>query len=235
MMSPIEFAIKLAAAFALGAAIGFERQWQHRSAGLRTNTLVALGSAAYILISEVILGKSGDPTRIAGQIVVGVGFLGSGVIMREGFNVQGLNTAATIWCSAAVGCLSGFGLFAEAAMTAAAVVLAHLVLRPLGKVLNRRPLQRSEMNTSYYLILTADKAHETAIREQVISLVSDASQIALNALKSTTQNPQQSIISAEIVARKPEERLIEAITAKILLESGVREAHWEARTREQEY
>ncbi len=234
-MSPIEFAIKLAAAFALGAAIGFERQWQHRSAGLRTNTLVALGSAAYILISEVILGKSGDPTRIAGQIVVGVGFLGSGVIMREGFNVQGLNTAATIWCSAAVGCLSGFGLFAEAAMTAAAVVLAHLVLRPLGKVLNRRPLQRSEMNTSYYLILTADKAHETAIREQVISLVSDASQIALNALKSTTQNPQQSIISAEIVARKPEERLIEAITAKILLESGVREAHWEARTREQEY
>jgi putative Mg2+ transporter-C (MgtC) family protein len=235
MMSPIEFAIKLAAAFALGAAIGFERQWQHRSAGLRTNTLVALGSAAYILISEVILGKSGDPTRIAGQIVVGVGFLGSGVIMREGFNVQGLNTAATIWCSAAVGCLSGFGLFAEAAMTAAAVVLAHLVLRPLGKVLNRRPLQRSEMNTSYYLILTADKAHETAIREQVISLVSDASQIALNALKSTTQNPQQTIISAEIVARKPEERLIEAITAKILLQRGVSEAHWELRSHEQEY
>jgi putative Mg2+ transporter-C (MgtC) family protein len=234
-MSPIEFAIKLAVAFGLGAAIGFERQWQHRSAGLRTNTLVALGSAAYILISEVILGKSGDPTRIAGQIVVGVGFLGSGVIMRDGFTVQGLNTAATVWCSAAVGCLSGFGLFAEAAMTAAAVVLAHLTLRPLGKVLNRRPLQRGEMNTSYYLILTADKARETAIREQVIALVSDASQIALNALKSTTQNPQQSIISAEIVARKPEERLIEAITAKILLESGVQEAHWEARTREQEY
>lgn len=234
-MSPIEFAIKLAVAFGLGAAIGFERQWQHRSAGLRTNTLVALGSAAYILISEVILGKSGDPTRIAGQIVVGVGFLGSGVIMREGFNVQGLNTAATIWCSAAVGCLSGFGLFAEAAMTAAAVVMAHLTLRPLGKVLNRRPLQRGEMNTSYYLILTADKAHETAIREHVIALVSDASQVALNALKSTIQNPQQSIISAEIVARKPEERLIEAITAKILLESGVQEAHWEARTHEQEY
>lgn len=234
-MSPIEFAIKLAVAFALGAAIGFERQWQHRSAGLRTNTLVALGSAAYILISEVILGKSGDPTRIAGQIVVGVGFLGSGVIMRDGFTVQGLNTAATIWCSASVGCLSGFGLFAEAAMTAASVVLAHLTLRPLGKVLNRRPLQRGEMNTSYYLILTADKAHETAIREQVIALVSDASQVALNALKSTTQSPQQSIISAEIVARKPEERLIEAITAKILLESGVQEAHWEARTREQEY
>jgi putative Mg2+ transporter-C (MgtC) family protein len=234
-MSPIEFAIKLAVAFGLGATIGFERQWQHRSAGLRTNTLVALGSAAFVLISEVIMGKGGDPTRIAGQIVVGVGFLGSGVIMRDGFTVQGLNTAATIWCSAAVGCLSGFGLFAEAAMTAAAVVLAHLTLRPLGKVLNRRPLQRGEMNTSYYLILTADKAHETAIREQVIALVSDASQVALNALKSTTQNPQQSIISAEILARKPEERLIEAITAKVLLESGVQEAHWEARTREQEY
>ncbi len=234
-MSPIEFGIKLAVAFALGAAIGFERQWQHRSAGLRTNTLVALGSAAFVLISEVIMGKGGDPTRIAGQIVVGVGFLGSGVIMRDGFTVQGLNTAATIWCSAAVGCLSGFGLFAEAAMTAASVVLAHITLRPLGKVLNRRPLQRSEMNTSYYLILTADKARETAIRERVIALVSDAEQITLNSLKSSAKSPSQSLISAEIVARKPEDTVLESLTAKILVERGVEEARWEVRTREQEY
>ncbi len=234
-MSSLEFAIKLAVAFGLGAAIGFERQWQHRSAGLRTNTLVALGSAAYILISEVILGKSGDPTRIAGQIVVGVGFLGSGVIMREGFNVQGLNTAATIWCSAAVGCLSGFGLFAEAAMSASAVILAHLTLRPLGKVLNRRPLQRNDMNTAYYLIITADKASESAIREQVIELVSNAEQLALNMLKSAAKSAEQSLISAEILTRKPEERVIEAITGKVLLQRGVSAAHWELRSHEQEY
>lgn len=234
-MPPIEFAIKLAVAFALGAAIGFERQWQHRSAGLRTNTLVALGSAAFVLISEVIMGKGGDPTRIAGQIVVGVGFLGSGVIMRDGFTVQGLNTAATIWCSAAVGCLSGFGLLSEAAMTAAAVVLTHLTLRPLGKLLNRRPLQRGEMNTSYYLILTADKACESAIRERVMELVSDAEQVTLNSLKSSAKNPSQSLISAEILTRKPEERVVEGLTAEILLERGVEEARWEVRTREQEY
>jgi putative Mg2+ transporter-C (MgtC) family protein len=234
-MSPIEFAIKLAIAFGLGAVIGFERQWQHRSAGLRTNTLVALGSAAFVLISEVIMGKGGDPTRVAGQIVVGVGFLGSGVIMREGFNVQGLNTAATIWCSAAVGCLAGFGLFAEAAMTASAVVLAHLTLRPLGKLLNRRPLQRGEMNSSYYLIITADKVQESTIRERVMELVSNSEHIALNILKSAAKSPSQSLISAEILTRKPEERIIEGITAKMLLEKGVQEAHWEVRSHEQEY
>ena len=108
-------------------------------------------------------------------------------------------------------------------------------LRPLGKALNRRPLQRGELNTSYYLILTADKACESAIRERVMELVTDSEMMSLNSLKSSAQNSSQSLISAEILTRKPEDRVVEGLTAKILLEQGVKEANWEVRTREQEY
>ena len=106
-----DFMLRLGAALLLGGAIGFERQWRQKSAGLRTNTLVSLGAAAYILLSVYINGGGGDPGRVAAQIVTGIGFLGAGVIMKDGMNIQGLNTAATIWCSAAVGCLAGMGMF----------------------------------------------------------------------------------------------------------------------------
>ncbi|HET8563940.1 MAG TPA: MgtC/SapB family protein, partial [Candidatus Binatia bacterium] len=122
----IEFASKLGLALVLGSAIGIERQWRQRSAGLRTNALVSLGAAAFVLLSASLTGSAGDPSRIVSQVAAGIGFLGAGVIMREGLTVQGLNMAATIWCSAAVGSLAGAGLSVEAVITMAAVVLTHL-------------------------------------------------------------------------------------------------------------
>ena len=107
---PIEqAAINLAAAVALSSVIGFERQWHNRLAGLRTNTLVALGAATFVVFSDIVPGE-GSPTRIAAQVVSGIGFLGAGLIFREGLSVRGLNTAATLWCSAAVGVLAGVRL-----------------------------------------------------------------------------------------------------------------------------
>lgn len=95
-------AVNLSVAFALGALIGFERQWRQRLAGLRTNTLVALGAAIFMVFSALFPGGQA-PTRVAAQVISGIGFLGAGVIFKEGLNVRGLNTAATLWCSAAVG------------------------------------------------------------------------------------------------------------------------------------
>jgi putative Mg2+ transporter-C (MgtC) family protein len=91
--------INLGVAVAVGAAIGFERQWRQRLAGLRTNTLVALGAASFVVF-ESLFSTDTSPTRIAAQVVSGIGFLGAGIIFREGLNVRGLNTAATLWCSA---------------------------------------------------------------------------------------------------------------------------------------
>jgi putative Mg2+ transporter-C (MgtC) family protein len=102
-------AIDLAVAGGLSALIGFERQWRNRHAGLRTNTLVALGSASFVIFEALVPGDA-SPTRVAAQVVSGIGFLGAGLIFREGLSVRGLNTAATIWCSAAIGVLAGAGV-----------------------------------------------------------------------------------------------------------------------------
>lgn len=98
----------LLVAMGLGATIGFERQWRQRMAGLRTNTLVALGAATFVVFAGQFSDTS--PTRVAAQVVTGIGFLGAGVISKEGVNVRGLNTAATLWCAGAIGLLAGVGL-----------------------------------------------------------------------------------------------------------------------------
>src|SRR6516164_5942263 len=107
-MTIAQAALNLAVALALSAIIGFERQWRNRLAGLRTNTLVAIGAASFVIFESLVPDES-SPTRIAAQVVSGIGFLGAGLIFREGLSVRGLNTAATLWCSAAVGVLAGAG------------------------------------------------------------------------------------------------------------------------------
>jgi putative Mg2+ transporter-C (MgtC) family protein len=113
-----------------GMIIGLERQLHHKSAGTRTNALVSMGSAIFVLISmQVTQDKGGDATRIIGQIVTGIGFLGAGVILHQGINVQGLTTAATIWCSSAIGCLAAAGYYAEVAVSVVAVVIVNVLFR----------------------------------------------------------------------------------------------------------
>ena len=102
MITLIDFIVRTGCAFLMGTLIGMERQYRQHSAGLRTNVLVAVGAAAFTILSVTMTsGGTGDPSRIAAQIVSGIGFLGGGLILKEGFTVRGLNTAATIWCSAA--------------------------------------------------------------------------------------------------------------------------------------
>src|SRR5262245_26047961 len=115
--SLLQSMLYLSTAVVLGAAIGFERQWRQRLAGLRTNTLVALGAASFLMFSGLVPGES-SPTRVAAQVVSGIGFLGAGVMFKEGLSVRGLNTAATLWCSAAVGVLAGAGFPVHAVLIA---------------------------------------------------------------------------------------------------------------------
>ena len=145
MTVPVEqAAINLASAVLLGSVIGFERQWRNRLAGLRTNTLVALGAASFVVF-EALVPDASSPTRVAAQVVSGIGFLGAGVIFREGLNVRGLNTAATLWCSAAIGVLAGAGYAGYAAIATAFVVFVNLLLRPIVSFINRQPLVSTEL------------------------------------------------------------------------------------------
>ena len=125
MLSHLDFCLQALLALALGAAIGLERQLQNHEAGLKTNALVAFGSALFVTMAQ----RFHEPDRIIAQILPGIGFLGAGMILRDGVHVRGLNTAATLWCSAAIGTLAGSGDRITASIAAAMVVFSNVVLR----------------------------------------------------------------------------------------------------------
>ena len=121
--------VRLALAAILGGAIGLEREYRQKPAGLRTNMLIALGSALFSILSVELGAGAGSPDRIAAQVVTGIGFLGAGAILRSGDHIHGLTTAATIWVNAAIGMAAGLGSY-PVAMVAAAITLVVLVLLP---------------------------------------------------------------------------------------------------------
>jgi putative Mg2+ transporter-C (MgtC) family protein len=161
--------LNLFVAACLGAAIGLERQWHQRLAGLRTNTLVALGAAIFVAYSHVVPDGAGD-TRIAAQVVSGIGFLGAGVIFKDGLNVRGLNTAATLWCSAAVGLLAGEGLAPYGLMAAALVLGANTALRPIVHAINRQPIESTEEEQQYLVSIDCRAARASDIRSLLVGV-----------------------------------------------------------------
>lgn len=147
MSVDLEIFFRILAAAALGAVIGFERERSHKSAGLRTNALVAMGAALLTVISQSFEGPGADPSRIVSNIIVGIGFIGGGVIIREGGKVSGITTAATLWVVAAIGVAVGMGFYREALFSVAVVyfilTILWLVERKTGKKL-LYPSLRSE-------------------------------------------------------------------------------------------
>jgi putative Mg2+ transporter-C (MgtC) family protein len=128
-MTTFDITVRLLLATGFGAAIGIERELRRKPAGLRTNILIAFGAALFTMVSIVLAGPGGVPDRLAGNVVVGVGFLGGGALMRSGKNIHGMTTAATIWVNAAIGMAAGAGEFAMASI-ATAVTLVVLAVLP---------------------------------------------------------------------------------------------------------
>jgi putative Mg2+ transporter-C (MgtC) family protein len=138
-LSDAELVQRLLLAAVLGGLIGLEREWRNKEAGLRTNILIAIGSAVFTLMSlELTDARTGDGSRIAAQIVTGIGFLGAGAIMRTDAGIHGLTTAATIWVNAAVGVAAGGGEFHLAVITTAVTLAVLLVLQPIEKFIDHR-------------------------------------------------------------------------------------------------
>jgi uncharacterized membrane protein YhiD involved in acid resistance len=146
-MTWLIFSARLGVALLLGGMIGLERQWRQRGAGLRTNALVSTGAAMFVMLSVMTPGDS-SPTRIAAQVVSGIGFLGGGVIVREGLSVRGLDTAATLWCAAALGCLCGAGFQQQALIGALAILVSNILLRPLANKINRESAKTIKQSSS---------------------------------------------------------------------------------------
>lgn len=140
------FTLRLLASIVAGGLIGLEREFNNKSAGFRTNTLVAMGACIYVLINVSLTENSGDPTRIIGQIVTGIGFLGAGVILQHGGSIHGLTTAATIWVSAALGSLAGLGLFWETLICTVAVLIVNTTFK-IDRYFKKTIKERKNLST----------------------------------------------------------------------------------------
>jgi putative Mg2+ transporter-C (MgtC) family protein len=153
-MTISEFSLRLAVAFALGSVVGLERQYRKRMAGLRTTALVATGTALFIMITP-LLGAVANPTQIPSYVVSGIGFLAGGVIFKERLSVSGLNTAATIWCIAAVGALVGLGFVWQGVIGVVGILCGNVVLRPIAQRINRQPTEGTDVVSSYEVRATS--------------------------------------------------------------------------------
>lgn len=162
-LSLLQAFINMVIALILGALIGSERQMRQRMAGLRTNALVALGAAGFVTFAALFPDDI-NPTRVAAQIVSGIGFLGAGIIFRDGFNVHGLNTAATLWCSAAVGMMAGAGHLPYAAAMTGLIVFINLALWPIIMLLEKVSPKTSPKNRLFQMRLSCARADEREMR-----------------------------------------------------------------------
>jgi putative Mg2+ transporter-C (MgtC) family protein len=178
----LDLLIRITVAIVLGAAIGLERQWRLRTAGIRTNALVSVGAALFVIQGAVGLGggPGADPTRVAAQVVSGIGFLGAGVILRDGFKIRGLTTAATLWCAAAIGSLAGAGMEVMALIGSLAIIATNTLLRPIGRLVSRRtphddspllPAEDEDVHADYVLEVVTTEKNEPRVRALVLQAV----------------------------------------------------------------
>src|SRR5947209_19039883 len=156
--------VSLTVAFVFGTLIGAERQYRQRSAGLRTNVLVSVGAAAFVDLANHLSGADGS-VRVIAYVVSGIGFLGAGAIMKEGMNVRGLNTAATLWASAAVGSCAGADMIAQSALLTAFVLAGNTLLRPLVNAIDRIPLNERTSEATYEISITTDSKRSGEVRD----------------------------------------------------------------------
>jgi len=225
-LNTLDFVLRLTVGVACGALIGVERQWRARMAGLRTNALVAAGATLFVLYSEAV-GDSGSPTRVASYVVSGIGFLGGGVILRDGAGVRGLNTAATLWCSAAVGVLAASGRLDLAAMGTLAVLAVHLLLRPAGRLLDRSPHSGTDPDstTRATVHVECDRTAEPHVRALLLQSLA-ASGLTPTGLHARRGPDSTATLRTTVAVAGRVADGLEQLVSRLSLEPGIRDLHW---------
>jgi putative Mg2+ transporter-C (MgtC) family protein len=224
----IDSLISLFSAFVLGTLIGAERQYRQRQGGLRTNALVALGAAAFVDIGMHLNGNAGA-TQIIAYVVSGVGFIGAGVIMKQGGNVWGLNTAATLWCSAAVGACAGADLAVEAIVLTAFVLAGNTLLRPLVNTINRAPIVEGTTEAIYEVRLTTDAKHLNEARDLLTAQLKTAN-YPLREIEVVEHDPVTVEVVATLVGTSANRDELERVVSALGRADITQHATWAVRT-----
>ena len=199
---------RLVVALILGACIGTERQWRQRAAGLRTNTLVCFGAAAFVDLGLTIAPGT---TQVIAYVVSGVGFLGAGAIMKDGGSVRGLNTAATLWCSAAVGACAGAGELLDAVFVAVLLIGINSVLRPLSRYIDQRSLSVLETHTFYRLRLFCDTEFQGEALYQLTREIAAHSLILRKTLSEKMEDTHNSVIQVVLESATHDGSILDGI------------------------
>jgi putative Mg2+ transporter-C (MgtC) family protein len=224
-MSWLSFALEVALALSFGGLIGVERQWRQRTTGLRTNGLVAVGAAMFVMMGGLLGGRDGQ-LHVAAYVVSGIGFLGGGVILKEGANVRGVNTAATLWCTAAIGTLVGSGQILFAALGTAGVLTANLLLRPVAQLINRTPLATEGAEILYHVHCTCRTRREAHIRALLLQAVGPTplQLLTLQSKDQASADYVDVIAKLKTVGRK--DNYLEQIVNRLSLEADVTSVSW---------
>lgn len=207
------FLIRIAMCFIYSLMIGLERQLRGRAIGLRTNVLVCIG--AFLFVSFSFLTPGGDIGRIAAQVVSGIGFLGAGVIIKDGANIRGLNTAATLWCDASIGVLCASGHIVEAGIGTMLILFANVVLRFLTMKISKNNIK----NQIYDLNILCKKENEQNVKSLITKLVSH-DEITLTNISNTEENENINI-SVSLVADNNFNYLVDKLLSKLTSDSSV--------------
>ncbi|MEO3472604.1 MgtC/SapB family protein [Roseomonas sp. CAU 1739] len=226
LLPVLDSAFSLFVAFVMGTLVGMEGQFRQRSAGLRTNTLVAVGAAAFVDIGQRLAGDA-EAVRVISYVVSGIGFLGAGVIMKDGTNVRGLNTAATLWGSGAIGAAAGSDLVVEAVLITAFVLAGNTLLLPLVTWVERRPVNQARTEARNEVRMTTDAASLPVVRRHLIERLQAAkypvADIEVVERADDAVEVVAALVSTAVVARE-----IESVLEALHRHPGITDAAWES-------
>ncbi len=224
------FSISLNLVFALllGASVGLERQWRQLHTGLTTHALVALGAAAYSAL-PLLIGSETD-IRMGGQVVTGIGFLGAGLIMRDGLNVRGLNTSATVWATGAVGVLAGYGHLLEATEATLLLLLVNIGLPRFGSFVDRHAPENAEIERYYVVELRCRAPDEALVRKLLLDAMT-VRKLRLHSLESHAIEGSGSVaVDAVVYSVRQEDQLVEALVGELSLSPSIFFSRWTSTT-----
>ncbi|WP_018267339.1 MgtC/SapB family protein [Methylosinus sp. LW4] len=222
--------ISLLVALLLGTLIGAERQYRQRTAGLRTNALVALGAAAFVDLGMRLNGNVGA-TQVLAYIASGVGFLGAGVIIKDGANITGLNTAATIWCSAVTGAFAGADHAAEAILMAIFTLAGNMLLRPLVHLIERAPIDERSTEAIYRLHVTVSQMRRDALRDLMVERL-EAADYPVREIEELERGEGEVELVAILTSTSIDPKELDVVAAELEKVAGVEHASWTAQTSE---
>jgi putative Mg2+ transporter-C (MgtC) family protein len=223
----LQFVQHLAGATGLGAVVGLERQWRHEMAGTRTNALVAAGASAFVMAGWRLSDAPSAAGQIASYVVSGVGFLGAGVIFKDGASVRGLNTAATIWCSAAIGVLAGLDSLYLAAILALIVLVTNIALRPLIYKLHPLLPVAEPAEAMYEIVLTCRSGDEAHLRTLLFATIALERATTLQAIHCNIEAANDyRRLRANISTPGRQNNLVEKVAAHLSIEPGVTSVSW---------